>query len=112
MVKTSELTGFALDWAVAKCNGLGGDYLARRKALPSLTSGPSTNWELGGPIIEREKIHWGIGGSSVYLASIYQDYKAPLKGPTPLIAAMRCFVARNLGDEIEIPEELDELFQK
>ncbi len=27
-------------------------------------------------------------------------------GPTPLIAAMRCYVASKLGDEIEIPEEL------
>lgn len=27
-------------------------------------------------------------------------------GPTPLIAAMRCFVASKLGDEVEIPEEL------
>lgn len=31
---------------------------------------------------------------------------ADLIGPTPLIAAMRCFVASRLGDEIEIPEEL------
>jgi hypothetical protein len=27
-------------------------------------------------------------------------------GPTPLIAAMRCYVASKLGDEIDIPEEL------
>jgi hypothetical protein len=27
-------------------------------------------------------------------------------GPTPLIAAMRCYVASKLGDEIEIPENL------
>lgn len=27
-------------------------------------------------------------------------------GPTPLIAAMRCYVASKLGDEVEIPEEL------
>lgn len=28
------------------------------------------------------------------------------QGPTPLIAAMRCYVASKLGDEVEIPEEL------
>jgi len=28
------------------------------------------------------------------------------KGPTPLIAAMRCYVASKLGDEVEIPQEL------
>lgn len=27
-------------------------------------------------------------------------------GPTPLIAAMRCYVASKLGDEVEVPEEL------
>ena len=27
-------------------------------------------------------------------------------GPTPLIAAMRCYVRAKLGDEINIPEEL------
>lgn len=36
-----------------------------------------------------------------------QDWhKHYLCGPTPLIAAMRCFVASKLGDEVEIPEEL------
>jgi hypothetical protein len=29
-----------------------------------------------------------------------------LDGPTPLIAAMRCYVASKLGDEVELPEEL------
>ena len=27
-------------------------------------------------------------------------------GPTPLIAAMRCFVASRLGEEVDMPEEL------
>jgi hypothetical protein len=27
-------------------------------------------------------------------------------GPTPLIAAMRCYVASKLGDEVEVPNEL------
>jgi len=26
-------------------------------------------------------------------------------GSTPLIAAMRCYVASKLGDEVELPEE-------
>ena len=28
------------------------------------------------------------------------------QGPTPLIAAMRCYVASQLGDEVEIPGEI------
>ena len=31
---------------------------------------------------------------------------ADLIGPTPLIAAMRCVVAVNLGDEVDVPDEL------
>jgi hypothetical protein len=27
-------------------------------------------------------------------------------GPTPLVAAMRCYVASKLGDEVEVPDEL------
>jgi hypothetical protein len=27
-------------------------------------------------------------------------------GDTPLIAAMRCFVASKLGDEVDVPEKL------
>ena len=37
-----------------------------------------------------------------------QGWKQLLKhlGKTKLIAAMRCYVASKLGDEVEIPEEL------
>jgi hypothetical protein len=34
------------------------------------------------------------------------DYHNRQHGPTPLIAAMRCYVASKLGDAVEIPEEL------
>lgn len=27
-------------------------------------------------------------------------------GPTPLISAMRCYVAFKLGDEVDVPDEL------
>jgi len=74
---------------------------------------PSTCWLLGGPIIEREGIttvpHSTENG-------VIKEWKAgrdwPLShfpfywGPTPLIAAMRCYVASKLGDEVDIPEEL------
>jgi hypothetical protein len=28
------------------------------------------------------------------------------EGPTPLIAAMRCYVQSRLGDEVDVPKEL------
>jgi hypothetical protein len=94
VMKTSELTGAALDWAVAKCEELEGvDY----------EFSPTTDWLQGGPIIEREVIDvWSTGIKNWGAANGHRTGS----GPTPLIAAMRCFVLSKLGEEVEIPEEL------
>ena len=101
-IKTSELTGAQLDWAVSKAIG---EY--KPVEVPSY----STDWAQGGPIIEREKIDvfWqSITGS--FVGSAARGRKVGWRhlqyGPTPLIAAMRCYVASKLGDEVEVPEEL------
>jgi hypothetical protein len=70
---------------------------------------PSENWADGGPIIEREKIGLKYTGAAMEfvawvngeLSTVHDHY-----GPTPLIAAMRCYVASKMGDEIELPEEV------
>ena len=82
---------------------------------------PSTDWAQGGPIIEREMIDLRkIYNNGLPNANPYDCWKAEIifrdgklvagdlfaYGPTPLIAAMRCFVASKLGDEIDVPEEL------
>lgn len=59
---------------------------------------PSTEWERGGPIIERERIDvsYNGGGSWDAAINVYGQDGWALKwheGPTPLIAAMRAFVA-------------------
>lgn len=104
MMKTEELIGDALNKAVAQC--LGWEINEGCTAPPY-----STNWSQGGPIIEREKIelryHNVIVAGIWYRDSIGKDnclHKAT--GPTPLVAAMRCYVASRLGDEVEIPDEL------
>ncbi len=124
-IKTSELSGAALDWAVAKCEGatdlefdgvtcgfkLGGKLrvLARGWA-ESMTFLPSSNWAQGGPIIEREKISTECKHDGWWAASYqynYSDTKEHLMlGDTALIAAMRCYVASKLGDEFNVPENL------
>jgi hypothetical protein len=96
-MKTSELQGAALDWAVAKCEGT----LYANGGMWDLFC-PSTEWEFGGPIIEREKIT--TGWFNEWVAD--PDGAFEQRGPTPLIAAMRCYVASKLSDEIDIPEEL------
>ena len=57
----------------------------------------------GGPIIEREMI--AIWFSKGDWKSQRRDTSAGVHGPTPLIAAMRCYVASKLGDMVEVPEE-------
>ena len=106
-MKTSELTGAALDWAVAKCVGLVCDDTP--KGLPSnkeYTYKPSTDWAIGGPIIEENLIDidtYGGGWRATKYPILSPIYAY---GPTPLISAMRCYVSSKLGDEVEIPKEL------
>ena len=109
-MKTSELTGAALDWAVAKCEG--GWILDMASFTPHHSLGRmnfATNWSQGGPIIERERLlvqpEIGKAGAGNAWSAIAMD-GFECFGPTPLIAAMRCYVASKLGDEVEIPEEL------
>jgi hypothetical protein len=112
MMKTADLIGPALDWAVAICEG---HIIHAIPALPpyaflvnnSIPFRPSRNWGDGGPIIEREKIdieHIAYLGADPWGAMI--DTRNEQTGPTPLIAAMRCYVASKLGDEVDVPEEL------
>ena len=94
-MKTSELTGAALNWAVHYVEGLAGVFAPVNYC----------KWEHGGPIIEREMIELVPQSDSLWDA-MYRGQHIPNDGPTPLIAAMRCYVASKLGDEIEIPKEL------
>jgi hypothetical protein len=116
-MKTSELQGAALDWAVAKCEGW--DVIKLEKNFILGTAGDasdySTDWSQGGPIIEREGISIDCvrcdgridGWQAMSEVADDENWDANVHyGPTPLIAAMRCFVASKLGDEVEIPEEL------
>ncbi len=122
-MKTSKLQGAALDWAVAKCEGfrveLNHQYTEDKKFDGWWQCGPyhwqplckySTDWSQGGPIIEREEIdiycHESPKSGCGWWVAEITGTKAKARGNTPLVAAMRCYVASKLGDEVEIPEEL------
>jgi hypothetical protein len=108
-MKTSELTGAALDWAVAKCEDepVNFDGEIMRYAPGQFSDEepytPSNDWTRVGPIIEREKITLEWTGED-WVAYIKHDDE--FFGPTPLIAAMRCYVASKLGQNVDIPKEL------
>jgi len=104
-MKTSELEGAHLDWAVAKCEKTEFTY----EDWPwheLIHLAYSTDWSRGGPIIERERIGIRDYGGNVWAADDY--IHAVVFGPTPLIAAMRCYVASKLGDEVDVPNDSKE----
>ena len=136
-LQTKDLTGAALDWAVAKADNneavtlqVATAYWGQPKTYyldagyedadgREVTYEPSTDWAQGGPTIEREWI--GIDAMPSYencVAGVRWAATAPMTdepgrelmlteyGPTPLIAAMRCYVASKLGAEVEILDEL------
>ena len=100
-MRTSELTGAALDWAVALCEV--GPIDIKDIDDPHFYS---TDWAEGGPIIEREKITTEWTGED-WMGYIRHDEE--FFGPTPLIAAMRCYVASKLGDDVTLPPELEQI---
>lgn len=120
-MKTSDLTGLALDWAVAVCvygreaEGIKYGQSAHWRGVvtpqeKNIYWSPSTDWAQGGPIIKGEKICLEVGHAGVWIAYLMQNYDDRKEfmhsGPTPLITAMRCYVASKLGSEVEIPEDL------
>ncbi len=112
MMKTSELTGAVLDWAVAKCEGKDYSsvvpYSGNGQAFPPTSY--STDWSQGGPIIEREGVDICTSTRGGWIATLLVDCEDSEvvrgEGETVLVAAMRCYVASKLGDSVEISEEL------
>lgn len=100
--KVSELEGELLDKAVAKAQG--DDW--------SWPSPYSTQWEMGGPIIERDLIKLSPpeekGGD--WVAQIWRpgyesgkNVSGVGRSPEALTAAMRAKVVSHFGEEVELP---------
>jgi len=121
-VKVSEATPQQLDWLVEKCEydamPFVKAWVKERHLAGDVFTQASTDWSQGGPIIERE----GLG--LWYSANVVDENGTFLRdagwycetaggtfavvGPTPLIAAMRCYVTSKLGDEVDVPKVLCE----
>ena len=98
-IKVAEATELQLDWLVARIEG---DELPKAggKGLDY-----STDWACGGPLLGREGISVIFHEQGHWTASNLHGTVC-VGGPTPLIAAMRCFCCSKLGDVVDIPEEL------
>lgn len=120
-VKTAELIGPALDWAVAEADGLrpyphkGGFWV-----LDGKTNAPlplfSTDWAQGGKLVDEyrpdlmfvpEQKKYGRE-FAVYLFNNDGDEQEPISGhgQTYLVALCRSIVAAKLGDVVKVPAEL------
>jgi len=130
--KVAELEGALLDAAVALARCTEGPNIRHHFSTHRVIGGacrahedapawsPSTDWAIGGPILDREgistaKLQGGDEQGNVMLqwcafmptdSPWYIDetvVSADGRGPTPLIAAMRAYVASKFGEEVELP---------
>ena len=118
--KTSEINGVQFDLAVARALGASPPFAPGKcrdvvglVEVPSYEYDddylPSSNWAHGGPIIEREGIEiwkWKGDDGTYWCAHVGgrrvdTDAKESI-GDTPLVAAMRAFVAAKLGAEVDL----------
>lgn len=107
--KVSELEAALLDRVA--WHALKQDYPAPPNAAFPEWWSPSTNWSQGGPIIERERIDIINNGSEWAAGFDVEQWQVAMGvglpriayGPTPLIAAMRAYVASKFGEEVELP---------
>lgn len=126
IVDVNKAEGVVLDWLVAKALGIKvrPDRDTPTITILDVTAGemrdlggtwvwsPTTNWSQAGPIIEANAISLNFDNDPGYLWAAWTP--APLRdeaeafgyGNAMLIAAMRCYVASELGDQVEVPEEL------
>lgn len=131
-VKTQDLIGPALDWAVMQAvHGDGPDWMVNAGVFGYLSLSqdrvgmdgideqevfhpytPSTDWEHGGSLIEKHAITLAPysmnskGSPSYWVAEPWGDCPIPIHGDTALIAACRAIVAAKLGDTVSVPKEL------
>ena len=113
-VQTSALAAAALDWAVARVEGIevaiaephyGTDWRIYRPESGGKYS-PSMDWAVGGPLIRSHRMGFGIYPDGFFACVGLDDLSGSASGPSHLIAACRAIVAAKLGDTVQVPKEL------
>ena len=119
-VNTADLIGHALDWAVAKAEGLeiflvGPQYNVpwrviwkkRGQALEwNVLYNPHEDWLLGGKLIEKYRVGFGLYSDYFFAVTGLDDLPGDADGPTHLVAACRAIVAAKFGETAHVPKEL------
>lgn len=116
-VPVSELSGAALDWAVASVEGVsvalcppayGNGWRVRYELIHCQAKySPSAEWHQAGPVIEHN--HVAFRSRSGGWAAGVEVSEAQIEwhhGSDPLVAICRAVVAHKQGPFIRIPQEL------
>ncbi|UUC20748.1 DUF2591 domain-containing protein [Pseudomonas asiatica] len=123
-VKTADLAGEALGWAVGKAegvdlqlappgyNGVPWRVFARYQGQAiehTKRFNPWEDWAVGGPLIEKRMVslHCPQSTDDVWAGWVITDKGGFCQaGDSALIAACRAIVAAKLGDTVQVPKEL------
>ena len=136
LMRTKDLTGPALDWAVAQIVHAGLRYKYGEPVFSPTTKrtyqteglqqigvnySPSTEWSQGGRLIAETNIAlsplpngtwraYAPEGTRLEIALGRQmetfNWTHKQEALTPLVAVCRVYVASRLGDEVDVPDEL------
>jgi hypothetical protein len=120
-VKTADLSGEALGWAVGKAEGLevllappeyGNPWRVFARYRATVTErterfNPWEDWALGGPLIDKYEadFQWARPGMLRAFVSVGQSV-GMARAETHLLASGRAIVAAKLGDTVQVPKEL------
>lgn len=113
-VKTADLIGTALDYAVAVATGY---YMQENlRHLGPVTHNtrdpeawrPSENWAHGGPLVERHLNGLSVTSDGWGASAVHHGKQASAFAfaDKPLVAACRAIVHAKLGDTVQVPKEL------
>ena len=119
MIKTAELTGMALDWALAKALEYEPQVQFDHVFVPALKRG----WPISGVVpfdhtdpalclglmSKISIMQQANDGSWRVASSCVKSKKHKAHGKTLEQAVARCVVAMHLGDEVDVPSELCEV---
>lgn len=105
-IKVCKAGNRQLDYLVARIEGtLPASMDDWRQRWPRYTA----DWSHTGPIIERVVLSLIRRPDGQWTADNFSVPTRPqhlVFGPTPLIAAARCYIVSKLGETVEVPEEL------
>jgi hypothetical protein len=104
IIKTKELSGTALDWAVAQARGEY-TFIANGQLEAMWTPNgysPSTKWDQAASVINNHINTMERDCYAGWFARTQEGYEST--GETVLIAVMRAYVTSWLGDSVDIPE--------